>query len=80
MKDMQRPGKLRIRIGQELEWEIEPLANLGVVLRLLVGHGNKLDPETSEFPVVLTQLRQVQSSGWSPVATIKVHQERAAQG
>ncbi len=78
IKGVQLFGKLRVDIGVEMKRQIEPLTKLGMILRLLVGHGDKVDAEAANLPVVLTQLRQIESSGWSPITPVEMHKQWTA--
>lgn len=73
-------GDVAINIAQEHEWKIEPLPKLFVNLGGVVGGCHELHSKATNLPVGLTQLRQVQSSGGSPVSTIEVQHNRAAPG
>ncbi len=80
---VERPVGFRnvaIDIAQERKWKIEPLPKLFVDLWSVIGCCHKLHAEATYLPVGLTQLRQVQSSGGSPMSAIQVQHNRAAPG
>ncbi len=71
------PGDLSVGVAQEHEGQVKPFPDLLVIFGFLIGDGDELDTDATHFPVRMAQLRQVKSSGGSPVATILVHQHRS---
>jgi hypothetical protein len=67
---------LRARIAQECERQVEPFSDRFVVVGFFIGDGNEVDAEPADFPERMAQLRQVESSGGSPVPPVVMHQYR----
>lgn len=80
MKGVVGPGDLRINVTQERKGQIKLFPELAVDFRRVIGRRDKLDAQAAKLEVGLTQLRQIESSGRSPVAAIEMQDDRAAPG